>query len=456
METNKNNIRILVADDEADLRSMLDDSLSSEGFIVTTVEDGAGAINKLREEMFDIALLDVRMPRVDGIEVLTFIRQQSIDTQVIMVTAVNDVRIAVECMKLGAFHFLTKPYLFDELVSLISLALEKRSLLIENKIMKSEISRLAQPTAMVGTSKEFTTVREIAAKVAPSDSIVLIQGASGTGKELFASFIHKHSSRADKPFVVLNCASIPDTLIESELFGHEKGAFTDAIAMRQGLVEIANGGTLFLDEIGEVNHVFQPKLLRFIQTGEYRRVGGTKMLRTDVRIISATNKNLKDEVSAGRFREDLWYRLNVITLALPSLQQRKEDIPLLVRNILERKSRQRQKKQLLPEAMDALMNYSWPGNIRELENVLERALVLTHEEYISPNDLAITLTTSGERTLPGVGIGSALTIKDIEREHIAAVLNSVHWDKNLAATILGISLKTLYTKIQQFNLKEKK
>ncbi|MFA6455579.1 MAG: sigma-54 dependent transcriptional regulator [Bacteroidota bacterium] len=458
MAKSKNIARILVADDENDFRKMLDSSLTAEGYAVVTAEDGAAAINKLQEQVFDIVLLDVRMPRVDGIEVLTFIKQNYIDTQVIMLTGVNDVKIAVECMRLGAFHFLTKPYEFDELLSMVSLALEKRSLLIENKVMRSEISRLAQSSKLVGQSKEFLKVMDIAARVAPSDSTVLLEGASGTGKELFANFLHKNSPRVDKPFVALNCASIPDTLIESELFGHEKGAFTDAQSMHQGLVEIANGGTLFLDEIGEVNQMFQPKLLRFIQTGEFRRVGGNKTLRSDVRIISATNKHLADEVKAGRFREDLWYRLNVIAITLPSLQQRKEDILLLAQNILEKKDLSREKKQLHPEAAEALLNYSWPGNVRELENVLERAIVLSPDEFIRRRDLAlpeqfiVEKTASGEQ---GSKVGSAISMAELEKDHIAGVLANTKWNKNLASKILGISLKTLYTKIQQYNLEGK-
>lgn len=448
---------ILVADDEADFRQALQDLLITEGHNVVAAEDGTSAINALQERRFDLVLLDVRMPRVDGIEVLNFIKQQYVDTQVIMISGVNEVKIAVECMKNGAFYYLTKPYSIDELFSLVHRALDQKSLVIENKVMKNELARLAQSSHLIGQCNEFVKVLELASKVAPTDSTVLIQGASGTGKELFANFLHKNSTRSDKPFVALNCASIPDTLIESELFGHEKGAFTDAQAMRQGLVEIANGGTLFLDEIGEVSQAFQPKLLRFIQTGEFRRIGGNKTLKSDVRIISATNKNLVAEVAAGRFREDLLYRLNVITLNLPSLQQRKDDIPLLIENILQRKSKSKNKYSIHPDALQALMEYDWPGNIRELENVLERAMILAEDNVIRVKDLAlpprlIRQSTSDENT--GGKIGSAITIEELEKEHIAAVLANTKWNKNLASKILGISLKTLYTKIHQYNLQE--
>ncbi|MBI2428189.1 MAG: sigma-54-dependent Fis family transcriptional regulator [Ignavibacteriales bacterium] len=457
MPKKKHTARILVADDEVDFRSMLQGILSGEGHTVVTAEDGSAAINALQEKTFDLALLDVRMPRVDGIEVLHFIKQQYIDTQVIMITGVNDVRMAVECMKNGAFYYVTKPYSIDELFSLVDRALDQKSLVIENKVMKSELSRLAQSSHLIGQSAEFIKVLELAGKVAPTDSIVLIEGASGTGKELFANLLHKNSPRVEKPFVALNCASIPDTLIESEMFGHEKGAFTDAQAMRQGLVEIANGGTLFLDEIGEVSPVFQPKLLRFIQTGEFRRIGGNKTLKSDVRIISATNKNLVEEVKAGKFREDLLYRLNVITLRLPSLQQRKDDIPVLIESILLRKNKTKQKRTLHPDALQSLMEYDWPGNIRELENVLERAMILCEDETIRPKDLALPQRMMGSVSSNGDGggkIGSAITIDELEKDHIAGVLANTKWNKNLASKILGISLKTLYTKIQQYNLKQ--
>ncbi len=457
MTKQKNSAQILVADDEHDFRMLLQSFLVSEGHSVTTAEDGADAINKLQEKSFDLVLLDIRMPRVDGVEVLQFIKQQYLDTQVIILTAVNNVRIAVECMKLGAFHFLTKPYSVEELHSLVNRALEQRSMVIELKVMKTAITRLSHSGLLIGESKEFMKVLDLASKVAPSDTTVLLEGGSGTGKEVFANYLYKNSPRAEKPFVALNCASIPDTLIESELFGHEKGAFTDASAMRQGLVEIANGGTLFLDEIGEISPVFQPKLLRFIQSGEYRRVGGNKSLRSDVRIISATNKNLFDEVAAGRFREDLLYRLNVITMHLPSLIERKDDIPLLAQSILERKNKLRTKKELHPEALEALKEYHWPGNIRELENVLERAIILSADEFIRPRDLLLPQQLVAKQNSAGDGnqkIGSAISLEELEQEHIASVLVNTKWNKNLASKILGISLKTLYTKIHHYNLKE--
>jgi DNA-binding NtrC family response regulator len=447
---------ILVVDDESAFRDTLKPILTDEGYSVEVASDGVEAINQLQEKFFDAVLLDVKMPRVDGLEVLAFIRDHYLDTQVLMLTGVDDVRIAVECMKRGAFHYLTKPYSMDELNQLLRRALERRQLLIENKVMKTELSRLALSSQLIGQSPAFMRVLEMANKVAPTDSTVLIEGASGTGKELFASFMHRNSERSEKPFVALNCASIPDTLIESELFGHEKGAFTDAYAMRQGLVEIANGGTLFLDEIGEINSLFQPKLLRFIQTGEFRRVGGNQTLKTDVRIISATNRNLEEEVRAGRFREDLLYRLNVITLRLPSLYDRREDIPLLVNAIMEKKITPRLRKPIDPEAMEVLTEYDWPGNVRELENVLERAAILADADGIRTKDLALPLRMMPQQSSrDGSGkLGSAVSLHEIEKDHIEGVLMRTKWNKNLSAKILDISLKTLYTKIQKYNLTE--
>jgi DNA-binding NtrC family response regulator len=324
--------------------------------------------------------------------------------------------------------------------------------------MKSELARRALSSNLIGQSQAFLSILELASKVAPTDSTVLIEGASGTGKELFADFLHRNSLRSEKPFVALSCASIPDTLIESELFGHEKGAFTDAHAMKQGLVEIANGGTLFLDEIGEISPVFQPKLLRFIQTGEFRRVGGNKTLKSDVRLISATNRHLVDEVKQGRFREDLLYRVNVITLTIPPLHERGGDIPLLANEIVAHKLKTRTPKKLHPDATALLVEYDWPGNVRELENVLERAAILSTDEYIRPKDLAIPRQSApdpGSASTPGEKIGSSVSMRDIEREHIEGVLGVTKWDKKLTAKILGISLKTLYTKIQQYHLSKK-
>jgi len=451
-------ISILAVDDEEPFLQVIQVLLTQEGYKVEVAKDGVLAINALQQHIFDLVLLDVKLPRVDGVEVLKFIRDHSFDTQVIMLTGVHDVKIAVECMQLGAYSYITKPYAGDELLAVIEHAMERKRLSLENKVLKSELARHTFTGNIVGESKPMLELLNIAAKVAPTDSPVLIQGASGTGKELVANFLHKNSSRKDQQFVALNCASIPENLLESELFGYEKGAFTDAHAMKQGIVEIANGGTLFLDEIGEISLMIQPKLLRFLQTGEYRRVGGNKNFKSDVRVISATNKNLHDEIGNGKFREDLLYRINVITLSVPSLRERPEDIPLLVDSFLKNRVRPRELKMIEPKALELLMKYDWPGNVRELENVIERASILCKENLICIEDIALPI---GKRTgiiketataAGGPQIGSAVSIHEIEKFHIAGVLKTVGWNKNTASQILGISLKTLYTKIQQYNL----
>jgi two-component system response regulator AtoC len=458
MSTMKIPTSILAVDDEAPLLNALKGVLDQEGFYVQTAQDGVTAINCIQSAPFDVVLLDVKMPRVDGIEVLRFIKEHYLDTQVIMLTGVSDVRTAVECMQVGAFHYITKPYSIDELLTIIGRALERKKLVLQNKAMKSELERHTHSTQIVSQSKAFLDILNLASRIAPTDSTVLIQGASGTGKELIANFLHMNSTRKSFPMMALNCSSIPESLIESEIFGHEKGAFTDASSAKEGLVEIAHDGTLFLDEIGEISMMIQPKLLRFLQTGEYRRVGGNKNLRSDVRIISATNKDLLQEVGGGRFREDLLYRLNVITLNLPSLRERKEDIPILVEHFLKKHLRTKGSKRLDEKALELLMKYDWPGNVRELENVIERAAILSRDEVIRVDDLALPIGTRSlvEPLLPvdpgSPRLGSAVPMTEIEKAHIDGVLKSVSWNKNIAAKILGISLKTLYTKIQQYDL----
>jgi DNA-binding NtrC family response regulator len=449
---------ILIADDEVGLRESLKYLLTMEGYTVAVAANGIDAINRLQVDQFDIALLDIKMPKIDGFEVLKFIQQNCPFTQPIMLTGMIDIKLAVEAIRLGAYDYITKPYSSDDLLKVIARALERKNLLMQNEVMKTELQRLSGTTEIIGESDSFKKVLRLAAKIAPTESSVLILGQSGTGKELVAKFIYQNSARAEKPFVALNCASIPDTLIESELFGHEKGAFTDAVRQKQGLVEIASGGTLFLDEVGDISLSIQPKLLRFIQEGEYRRVGGNTILHSDVRIISATNKQLEDEVAAGRFREDLLYRLNVITLDLPPLKERKDDIPRLAQWFIQKKMKTRIEKTLASESIDVLMRYDWPGNVRELENVIERAAILSHGNVIEARDLALphrSMTTLQASKDGQTKVGKLVPMKDVEREHYQSVLNTLNWNKSQAAKVLGVSLKTLYTKIQQFQLKEK-
>ncbi len=451
----KKDATILVVDDEEAFRYMLSSLLTRSGYTVDTAVDGVAAINAVQSKLYDAVLCDLKMPKVDGTEVLKFIKANFPSVEVVMLTGVADVRTAVECIRVGAYDYITKPTTADELLTSIQRAVERRQLVIDNTVMKGVIEKLQGQFEMVGESDSFRRMLDVAAKVAPTESTVLIQGASGTGKELVANFIFQHSERQQEPFIALNCASIPDTLIESELFGHEKGAFTDARAMKQGIVELANKGTLFLDEIGDISPLIQPKILRFIQTGEFRRVGGNTTLHADCRILSATNKNLKEQVREGKFREDLLYRLNVITIELPSLRQRKEDIPLLVASFLGTRMKTKVQTTISAEAMEVLMGYDWPGNIRELENVIERAAILCRNHLIEPQDLSIPSLPAVQ---PGAGrgddrIGTAIPLKEIERLHIEAMLRSFRGNKAETAKVLGISLKTLYTKIQQYQMK---
>jgi len=450
---------LLIVDDEEPLRVILEAELTeSDEFVVDTAADGGEAINRIQTKVYDVILLDVRMPRVSGIEVLKFVQEYSPTTQVIILTNYADVKTAIQTIKLGAYDFLAKPYDIDELYNTIHRAIERRQLFIDNKLMKNELTRRSGNPDIIGQSPVFVKLLESATRFAASDSFVLIQGASGTGKELIAGLIHRRSARNTRPFVALNCASLPDALLESELFGHEKGSFTNAYTTKQGLVEVANGGTLFLDEVGDISPAIQPKLLRFLETGEFRRVGGTNLLTVDVRVISATNKDLREEVKAGRFREDLLYRLNVITLQVPLLRERLEDIAPLVEYFLARKATTRTAKRMTPAALALLMQYEWPGNVRELEHVLEGAMLLSAGDVIDEADLGPHVYR-GSRAAGGTppaphaaGDGQALSLEDMERRHIETVLNKNGFNRARTADELGISKKTLYLKIKRYGL----
>jgi DNA-binding NtrC family response regulator len=451
---------LLIVDDEEPLRVLLESELAeSDEFSVDIAIDGGEAINKIQAKVYDVLLLDIRMPRVSGIEVLKFVQEYSPTTQVIILTNYADVKTAIQTIKMGAYDFLAKPYDIDELFNTIHRAIERKQLFIDNKLMKSELTRKTGTSELIGESPVFLKLIESATRFAESDSFVLIQGASGTGKELIASLIHRRSMRNNRPFVAVNCASIPDTLLESELFGHEKGAFTNAVATKQGLVEVAHGGTLFLDEVGDISPAIQPKLLRFLETGEFRRVGGTNLLTVDVRVVCATNKDLREEVKAGRFREDLLYRLNVITLRVPLLKDRKDDIPVLSEYFLRRKSKTKQVKQIAPGALRLLIEYDWPGNIRELEHVLEGAVILSTGDTIDESDLAIYFHRPERAPLSGEPVAAAApaedqsSLEEVEKVHIEKMLQQHNYSRTKTADALGISKKTLYLKIKRYGLK---
>jgi DNA-binding NtrC family response regulator len=450
--------RILVVDDEESITFLLKTELEElSEFDVDVALNGTEAINLIQTTIYDVVLLDIKMPRVSGIDVLKHINEHSPTTQVIMLTNVVDFKTAIETIKLGAYDFISKPYDSQQLIATVRRATERRQLVIDKEVMKRELSRISGASDLVGASAIFRNAVENARKVANSEAFVLIQGPSGTGKELVAHLLHNESPRREQPFVAVNCASIPDQLLETELFGHEKGAFTNAYAAKQGLVEVADGGTLFLDEVGDISQPTQAKLLRFLETGEFRRVGGTNSMKVDVRVVSATNKDLPAEVRAGRFREDLLYRLNVVSIKLPSLKDRKEDIPLLVDHFLKRKSKSKPKT-VSDEAMIILERYDWPGNVRELEHVIEGAVVLSRDDTIESRDLWINPSLSGQAvhpvsSSPSEEPNSILSLEEIEKRHIEVALKHNQWNRIKTAQGLGITPKTLYLKIKKYGIK---
>ena len=451
------NSKILVCDDDETLCYLLKEQLIEEGFSVDTVYDGGMAIDSIKRKNYDLLLLDLNMRDVQGEEVLKFVSDYNSSIQVVILSAQSEIKNAIECIKLGAYDFISKPYNFDELLLTVNRALEHKELLVKTTLLSEQVDKKLS-TRIIGNSLELQRVINLANKSAVSDSNILIEGETGTGKELMAEYIHKHSSRNEMPFVVINCASLPDQLIESELFGHEKGAFTDAKNTKQGLVEIAHGGTLFLDEIGELSLALQPKLLRFLENGEYRRIGGVTNLNSNVRVIGATNRNLLEEADNKNFRRDLLFRLNVITLTIPPLRDRKEDILVLANHFLEIKSAIRSPKKLSAEAENVLLKYDFPGNIRELEHVIERALIFAEGEFIESEDLNLPINnykgSSKKSDHDFDEDDHILSIEELEKNHIAKVLRVNSWDRAQTASQLGISPKTLYTKIKKYELKQ--
>jgi len=442
--------RVLVVDDEESITYLVKTELEDlPEFEVDTALSGSDAINLIQSKVYDVVLLDVKMPRIGGVEVLRYIKEHAPTTQVIILTNVVNVKTAIETTKLGAYDFVSKPYEPAELLATVRRALEHKQLLIDK-----EVNQLERPVELIGKCQIFKDIVNKAIKLASSEAFVLIQGSSGTGKELFARLIHQHSTRKDQPFIAVNCAAMPDQLLESELFGHEKGSFTSAVKTKQGLVEVADGGTLFLDEVGDISITTQPKLLRFLETGEFRRVGGTSTRMVDVRVISATNKNLQEEVKATRFREDLLYRLNVVSLRLPNLKERKEDIPILVENFLSRKTKT---KHLSPDAFQVLMSYDWPGNVRELEHVIEGAVALSHSDVVEPKDLWMNVALSAAPSATAIPTqllteDKLIKMEELEKLYIERILKHHRWNRVKTASTLGITPKTLYLKIKRYKI----
>ncbi|MBI4637649.1 MAG: sigma-54-dependent Fis family transcriptional regulator [Candidatus Rokubacteria bacterium] len=446
---------ILVVDDDLGLRESFRLILEDD-YEVLDAADGPAALDIVRASQVDLVLLDIRLPEMDGIEVLERIKAIDEGVEVVLVTAVKTVRTAVAAMKLGAFDYLTKPFDEDELLSLVRRALEKRSLEREVAFLRSELARTRDTQEIVGKHPEMQKLYRRIAQVARTPATVLITGESGTGKELIARAIHRQGPRRDKPFVAVNPAALAEALVESELFGHEKGAFTGAYQRKLGKFELAHGGTLFLDEIASLRAEVQAKLLRVLQEREIERVGGTRSVKIDVRIIAATNVDLKQAVSAQTFREDLYYRLNVVPITMPPLRDRRDDIPLLVDHFIRRYNDEFVKRieGLTPEALAALREYPWPGNVRELQNIIERSVVLVDGPLIGLNDLPVDVLLPDHRTK--VQDAVALPLKEasaeFERQIVLRVLERVRWNQSEAARILGVHRNSLKLKLARWKI----
>lgn len=443
---------ILVVDDDADMRELTHDMLKDRGNHVTMAGSGEEALKRLAEEDYAVVLTDLRMRGMQGLELLTQIQRDHPDINVILMTAFGSVETAVEAMKHGASDYLTKPIKKDELSRVVERVMREAALRREVNRLRREVHKEYSFHRILGRSKGILAVFDLIRRVADSPANVLVIGESGTGKELVAKAIHYNSDRKDAPFIPVNCAAIPEQLLESELFGHMRGAFTDARIDKRGLFEEAQKGTLFLDEISELPLMLQAKILRAIQEKEIRRVGATKSIAVDVRIIAATNLNLGEEVKGKRFREDLYYRLNVIELKLPPLRERREDIPLLVEAFLAKcgAARGKEVKGISEAALAMLMDYAWPGNVRELENVVERAVTLSRGEKISPDDLpAAVQGARGDRRVLDEAAEQTLPLHELEKEYIKKVLEKTGGNKYQAAHALGIDRKTLYRKLAE-------
>jgi DNA-binding NtrC family response regulator len=439
-------MKILVVDDEAPIREMIKKGLSQMGgYSVEVAQNGKEAIEKLEKDIFDLVLTDIKMPEMDGLELLKNIKGTRPEMMVILMTAYGSIETAVEAMRIGANDYITKPINFDDLLIHISKVQKESLLLRENLLLRMEVRKKFEFNNIIGKSKKMQEVFSLIEKVAPGSSTVMIYGGSGTGKELVAKAIHYNSPRVDRPFIPFNCGAIPETLVESELFGHTKGAFTGAIQAKKGLFEEANGGTLFLDEISNILPSVQVKLLRVLQEKELMRVGSTERTKIDVRMIAATNENLEENMKQGKFREDLFYRLHVFPIFLPDLKDRKEDIPLLAYHFLDLYSKEAKKeiKGISKEAMKLLLEYHWQGNVRELENTIERAVIMTDRDHLVPNDLPKDLI-EGFSEIIKRGVKDRKSLDDIKSEYIKEILKEVGGNKRIASEILRVNPRTLY------------
>jgi len=467
-----NGLRILFADDERSLQEFMRAELPRLGHDVTVCPDGKSAVRALEKATFDLALLDIRMPGLTGVEVLKEIKAVHPNTEVVLLTGHASLETAVEAVRHGAFDYLTKPCKLTELEVLLRRVAEKKELVNENLALTQRVKAAEGPSVLVGASPAMAAVHRLIARIAPTDTTVLILGETGTGKELAARTLYQQSLRANKPFVPVNCGALSEHLAESELFGHRKGAFTGADRDHKGLFEVAAGGTLFLDEVGELSKNLQVKLLRFLESREIRRVGETEPFKADVRILCATNRDLREMIQADQFREDLFFRINTFEIRLPPLRERRPDIPDLARHLLARAARRpiEQASELLaPETIDALLEHDWPGNVRELANVMEHAFIIAGGQKITPECLPyhvrerarmavpFTRTAAGGPALsaPAPSVSGARSLREIEMEHILSVLEKHGGNKPAAAAELGISLKTLYNRLNQWQEERK-
>jgi len=448
-ETNRT--RLLLVDDEEAFRKLLAMELGHAGYQAETAGTIAEARTKLGEQTFHVVFLDVRLPDGNGLDLLREIRETSPATEVVMLTAFGTVQEAIVAMKEGAQDFLSKPVKFGELEAVLQKVLQKQALERGNAALQRDVERLAQSEHFIGQAPQIRELLKLLARVAETDSTVLIRGESGVGKELVARAVHRHSLRARQPFVVVDCASLHENLLQSELFGHERGAYTGAVRLKHGLFEVADRGTIFLDEIAEITPALQVKLLRVLENGTFRRVGGTVDIHVDVRVIAATNRSLEAMMKDGAFREDLFYRLNVFSLSIPPLRERREDIPLLVEHFIRNSSVvPKRTARVSPEALEVIQRYAWPGNVRELENVIERALILCDRGLIEPEHLPM-----GVRLEPSIGPadddGRLVTLEEVERRYIRRVLDECKGHRQKAAGILGISERNLYRKLKELD-----
>jgi two-component system response regulator AtoC len=447
---NEQEIRVLVVDDERPIRFLMEKELPRAGCLVSAAESGEEALALLKEREFDVVLMDLGMPGIGGMETLRRIREAGSAAEVVVLTGHPDVSSAIEAMKLGAYDYLTKPFKLAEVEVVLRRAAERRRLTQENVALRRMVAQGDAPPLLLGGGPAMRAILETVGRIAASEASVLIEGESGTGKGLVARAVHLQSGRARGPFLAVNCSGFQESLLESELFGHEKGAFTGATAQKQGLFEVADRGTLFLDEVAEMSPAMQAKLLQVLDTHEFRRVGGTRLLHTDIRILAATNRRMQDEVQASRFREDLYYRLNVVGIVMPPLRERREDIPMLVDHFLRRfAGEEGRPKRLAPEVMRALTEHAWPGNVRELSNIVERLVILAPGELIGPERLPPSFQAAPIEATDGA---PPVSLADMERLHIARVLAQTGGKKLQAARLLGIDIKTLNKKIKDYRI----